>query len=92
VSLFILSIKAAVVRILASLPLAGDAPKIIAEAKCGECIGPNDPVAFAGAVRRMLGIQDRFASMGASGREYVVKHFSLEGCATVYDEVFNSII
>ncbi len=88
----ILSIMAAGRPILASLPLDGDAPKIIAEAKCGECIGPNDPVAFAAAVRRMLGMQDRFASMGESGREYVVKHFSLEGCATVYEEIFNSII
>ena len=87
----ILSIMAAGRPILASLPLNGDAPKIIADAKCGECIGPNDPATFAATVRKMCLERDRFAAMGKRGREYVVRHFSLDGCATVYERIFQSI-
>lgn len=87
----ILSIMAAGRPILASLPLNGDAPKIIADAKCGECIGPDDPATFAATVRKMCLERDRFAAMGTRGREYVVRHFSLEGCATVYERIFQSL-
>jgi glycosyltransferase involved in cell wall biosynthesis len=87
----ILSIMAAGRPILASLPLAGDAPRIIDDARCGVCIGPNDPQAFADAVRRMCGNRAQFAAMGESGRAYVVGHFSMEQCATVYEELFKSV-
>ena len=39
----ILSIMAAGRPVLASLPLDGDAPRLIAEAQCGRAIAPSDP-------------------------------------------------
>lgn len=77
----ILSIMAAGRPILASLPLDGDAPRLIAEAQCGMVITPSDPEAMAQAIMRLYHDPKLRETMGDRGRRYVVQHLSLEGAA-----------
>ena len=77
----ILSIMAAGRPILASLPPDGDAPRLIAEAQCGQTISPNDPQAMAQAIFQLYHDPMLLEKMGAQGRRYAVRHFSSEAAA-----------
>jgi colanic acid biosynthesis glycosyl transferase WcaI len=77
----IMSIMAAGRPILASLPLESDAPQLIREARCGLCLPPGDTQAMAQAIARLGADQTLRQNMGAEGRRFAVKHFSLERCA-----------
>jgi len=82
----ILSIMAAGRPVLASLPLDGDAPELIAAAQCGISIPPGNPRAMARAILefyRDAGARER---MGVQGREYVVRHFSLQHSAELLED------
>lgn len=81
----ILSIMAAGRPVLASLPLDGDAPRLIAEAQCGISIAPGDPQAMAQATLQFYRDREQGAVMGARGREFVVRHFSLEHGAKILE-------
>ncbi len=76
----ILSIMAAGRPVLASLPLEGDAPALIREARCGLCLPPGDPQTMAQAISRLYSDTTLRKKMGAEGRRYAVTHFSLERC------------
>ena len=76
----ILSIMAAGRAVLASLPLEGDAPRLIEEAGCGVCLPPGDPEALARAVLHLYGHPELLEEMGARGRAYAVEHHSLARC------------
>jgi colanic acid biosynthesis glycosyl transferase WcaI len=76
----IMSIMAAGRPILASLPLESDAPQLIREARCGLCLPPGDTQAMAQAISRLRADQTLRRNMGAEGRRFAVKHFSLERC------------
>jgi colanic acid biosynthesis glycosyl transferase WcaI len=73
----ILSIMAAARPVLASMPLDGDAPKIIEEAGCGICIEPENPAALAEKILSLARDRELCARYGQKGRDYVVRHFSL---------------
>jgi glycosyltransferase involved in cell wall biosynthesis len=82
----ILSIMAAGRPVLASLPLDGDAPGLIAAAQCGISIPPGNPRAMAEAIRQFYGDAGTRELMGAKGREYVVRHFSLQHSAGLLED------
>ncbi len=85
----ILSIMAAGRSVLASLPLDGDAPRLIAAAQCGRSIPPGNPQAMAQAILefyREAGPRER---MGAKGRAYVVSNFSLQHSAELLEGCIN---
>jgi colanic acid biosynthesis glycosyl transferase WcaI len=82
----ILSIMAAGRPVLASLPLQGDAPRLIAAARCGLSIAPGEPETMAEAIRQLYGDASGREEMGAQGREYVVRHFSLEHSARLLED------
>src|SRR5665647_547217 len=63
----ILSIMAAGRPVLASLPLDGDAPRLIAAAQCGISIAPGDPQAMAQATLRFYRDREQGETMGARG-------------------------
>ncbi len=73
----ILSIMAAARPVLASMPLDGDAPKLIDEAGCGICIGPEDPELLAEKILFIADNPDRRAEFSRQGREFVVREMSL---------------
>lgn len=77
----ILSIMAAGRPVLASLPLDGDAPRLIAAAQCGTAITPSNPEAMAEAILQLYHDPKLRGKMGARGRRYAVEHLSLEAAA-----------
>ncbi len=85
----ILSIMAAGRPVLASLPLEGDAPQLIAAAQCGRSIPPGNPQAMAQAILQFYRDVEPRERMGAKGREYVVRHFSLQHSAELLEGCIN---
>lgn len=73
----ILSMMAAGRAIIASMPLEGDAPRIIEEAKCGICIGPEDPAFLAEKILFLYRNRDLCKEYGENGRKYIVNNYAL---------------
>ncbi len=81
----ILSIMAAGRPVLAGLPLDGDAPRLIAEARCGKAITPGNPEAMAQAILQLYQDPKMRGQMGARGRKYAVQHLSLQRAAEIIE-------
>ncbi len=88
----LLSIMAAGRPVMASLPLDGDAPRIIEEAGAGLCVGPNDAAALAAAVLRLYRDQALRRACGARGRQYVEAHFSRQACMDQYETLLAHLV
>ncbi len=73
----ILSLMAAARPVLASMPLDGDAPKLISEAGCGICIGPEEPELLAEKIVFFSDNPGICADFSRRGREFVVREMSL---------------
>jgi glycosyltransferase involved in cell wall biosynthesis len=88
----VLSIMAAGRAVIASLPLAGDAPAIIREAQCGLCVQPESPSGLSEAIESMYKNPDETLRYGRNGRTFVEKNFSAEVCTSLYEQIFNRIV
>ena len=88
----IMGIMAAGRSVLASIPLHGDAPRLIDEAQSGICVEPENPEALAGAILRLYQEQELRESFGQNGRHYAVTHFSREGGVARYETLFQEAI
>jgi colanic acid biosynthesis glycosyl transferase WcaI len=88
----ILSIMAAGRPVLASLPLQGDAPKLIHEAQCGLCVEPGNPTALAEAILNLYHHPELCMTYGANGRRYAEEHFSRTKCVAKYEGLFQEAI
>jgi len=81
----ILSIMAAGRPVVAAMDLGGDAPKLIADARCGRCVPPEDPQALAEAVLAFYRDPALREEMGQSGRRYAEERLSLDRCVAQYE-------
>lgn len=88
----ILSMMAAARPVLASIPLDGDAPKLIEDAKCGICIGPENPKELAEKIAYLSENRELCKKFGEQGREYVVKNLSLKERVEDIGKIFYGII
>jgi glycosyltransferase involved in cell wall biosynthesis len=88
----ILNIMAAGRPILASVPLEGDAPRVIREANAGTCVEPENIDALAGAIAAMAADRASRERMAIDGREYVLAHCSLEQTVDRLEGLFNQLI
>lgn len=88
----LLSIMACGRAVVGSLPLHGDAPRIIMESSCGLCIEPENPNKLARAVLHLYKNPAEVRAFGIKGRDYAVKHFSLETCTQKYEELFKEAV
>jgi glycosyltransferase involved in cell wall biosynthesis len=86
-----LSIMAAGKPVLASLPLSGDAPKIIKKYGCGIVVEPDSPELFANAILKLYNNRSLCEEMGKKGRETAEKIFSRIVCINEYEKLFNDI-
>ncbi len=84
----ILGIMATGRPILASMPLDGDAPRIIQEAGCGMVIEPGNARKLADSILQFYQSPALREEMGRKGREYAEKHFSMEAGVKHYEEIF----
>ena len=87
----LLTIMAAARPVLASLPLGGDAPKIVTDARAGLVSPAGDPGALADAVRLLMRDPQRAAAFGQSGREYAIRWFSRPACVRQFERVLRGI-
>jgi colanic acid biosynthesis glycosyl transferase WcaI len=87
----LLNIMAAGRPVLASMPLDGDAPRIIAEAGAGFCVEPGNPEILAAALLKFY--QDRALreKCGRRGRQYAEAYFSRSKCIDRYENIFASL-
>ena len=85
------SIMAAGRPVVASLPLSGDAPKLIAEARCGLCVPPEDPQALTEAILTLYRDPALREEMGRNGRRYAEERLSLEICLGQYEELLSEV-
>jgi glycosyltransferase involved in cell wall biosynthesis len=88
----ILSIMAAGRPVLASLSLEGDAPRLLAEARSGICLAPENPQGLAEAILKFSQNPRLGEQMGANGRRYAVRHLSLEACLEQLEQLFEETI
>jgi len=87
----ILSIMAAGRPVVAAMNLDGDGPRLIAEARCGLCVPPEDPRALAEAVLKLHYDASLRQELGHNGRRYAEEHLSLEACGGRYEELLQRI-
>ena len=88
----ILSIMAAGRPVLASLPLTGDASRLIAAAEAGLSLPPESPEMMAEAILKLRHNPALLKEMGAKGRSYAEKHLSLETCVGHLEHLFEEAI
>lgn len=86
-----LSIMAAGRPVVASLPLGGDAPKIINECRCGVAVEAGRADQLASAILKLYNNQSLREEMGRAGREAAVMLFSRASCVDRYEQIFNSL-
>ena len=87
-----LSIMAAGKPVLASLPLTGDAPKIIEKYNCGIAVAPDDPGQLAEAVLKLYNDARLRQAMGERGRAAAVADFSRQACVDKYEKLFERLL
>ena len=88
----ILSIMAAGRPVVAAMNLDGDGPRLIAEARCGLCVPPEDPRALAEAILQLYHDASLREELGCNGRRYVEKYLSLEACVERYEQLLRQVI
>ncbi|MFA4884177.1 MAG: glycosyltransferase family 4 protein [Candidatus Margulisiibacteriota bacterium] len=87
-----LSIMAAGKPVVASLALAGDAPKILAEFNCGLAVEPDNPAELAAAIRKLYNDSSLRETMGRNGRLGAEAAFSREKCVVRYETIFKEVL
>lgn len=70
--------------------IAGETSYIVSQADCGFCASPEDPAAFAEAVRAFIASPDRKA-MGENAKRYYLDHFTKEGHMNRLEGMLNSL-
>jgi glycosyltransferase involved in cell wall biosynthesis len=84
----LLGIMASGRPVVASVPMDGDAPKIVAEAACGLCVPSGAAQELADAILTLYRDPALAEAMGQRGRRYAEAHFSRESCVTHYEALF----
>lgn len=87
----LLTIMSAARPVLASLPLAGDAPRIVTNSQSGIVSAAGDAAALADAIRLLARDPNQAATYGRNGREYAIRHFSRPACVRQFEQVLRSI-
>lgn len=88
----LLSIMSAGRPAVLSLPLTGDAPKIVDEADCGLCVAPEQPDQLAQAIAALSRDRPRCDALGHNGRQYIEAHFSVASGAAQYESLFAQML
>ena len=86
------SILAAGRPLLASIDEGTEVARMVAEARCGVAVPPDDPVAFTAALRSMLADPEGCRAMGERGRAYVERWLSPDAVAARYEELFVDLL
>ena len=74
------------------MPLDGDAPKRIADAKCGIVVEPENPGQVCEAILRLYSDQAEREKMGRDGRAYAEEHLSIKKCVTNIERLLQELV
>ncbi len=77
---------------IAGVDAHSETADVIAEARCGLCVEPEDPDALADAIRTLYADRPRAAEMGRCGRLHVEAHFTRTSVAHAYEAVFARLL
>ncbi len=86
------SIMASARPVIATLNLGGDASRIVEAAECGYAFEPGDARKVAAAVLRLWRDPGLARELGANGRAYAERHFSLSACCGAYEQLLEEIV
>ncbi len=78
--------------VIASVDARSETAEVIAEAKCGLCLEPEDPKALADAILAIYSDRTRAQDMGRRGRQYVERHYTRTSVARQYEAVFARLL
>ncbi len=85
-------IMAAGRAVIANVPLDGDVPKIIQEAKCGFSVKPKNPKDFAETILKLYQNPDLVKKFGMNGAKYAKNNFAIEVCCSKYEKLFKLLV
>jgi len=88
----IISIMAGGRPVLASMPLDGDGPKLIAEARGGICVEAEEPQQLAEKIIYLSEHRSVGEQLGRQGRDYVVHCLSLKRAVSDCEKIFRDCI
>jgi glycosyltransferase involved in cell wall biosynthesis len=69
----------------------GGPPEIVEDGREGYLVAPDDPAAWASAVRRIVEHPERAAAMGRAGREHARRDFGPEPHARAIVDVYRRV-
>jgi len=78
--------------VITSLPLEGDAPYVIQDAKCGICVEPGNPQSLALAIIEMFDNQAKCEIWGKNGRKFILNYHDRNICIERYEVFFKEIL
>jgi glycosyltransferase involved in cell wall biosynthesis len=84
----LMTIMAAGRPVLASMPLSGDAPRIVEESGAGIACQAGDARSLANAVLYLKRNPGAAATMARNGRVFAERHFSRNSCVREFERVF----
>jgi len=87
----ILGYMAAGRPVIGGLPLEGDAPYVIQNAKCGICVEPGNPKKLAQAILEMYKNKEKCKEWGNNGRKFILEHHDREKCVMQYENLFQNL-
>jgi glycosyltransferase involved in cell wall biosynthesis len=78
--------------IITTMPLSGDAPKLVQESKSGMTLPPGDSDQLKEAILELYYLRPLGEQYGANGRRYVEDHLDVKRWAVAYIDLFNMLI
>lgn len=69
-----------------------ESAQLVRAAGCGLSVAPGDPDAVADAIRRAYGGELDLASLGAAGREWIVRHRSRDEAIARYRDLLDGLL
>ena len=88
----LLSIMAAGLPVVACMRVDGDAPRLIADARCGFALPPEDAQALASTIVELCENAGARAELGGNGRRYAEQHLSVGAGADLYLDLFGRLV
>jgi colanic acid biosynthesis glycosyl transferase WcaI len=88
----ILSYLAAGKPIVASIAADNDAAAMIAAAKAGVVVAPDEHTGFCAEVLRLLADAPLRQSLGRNARSFAERRFAVDGIATRFEEIFGGLL
>ncbi len=85
------SILAAARPVVASVDVGTEVARVVATARAGLAVPPEDPDAFTQALRRLIDAPDDARRMGEAGRRFVEGWASPSAVATAYEALFSEL-